>query len=153
MWVLIFVPSQWEFQIGTCDMLTVSDDLIMVRYILHRISEKYNCYGSGGHTNFSTLQMISTNGLDYIYKTCDKLKEKHNEHIKVYGIDNNKRLTGIHETSSINDFSYGVADRESSIRIPLNVYNDKSGYIEDKRPALNLDPYVVTNIIVNTILS
>ena len=159
------MPSQWEFQIGTCDMLTVSDDLIMARYILHRVSEKYNCYvsfypkpfsdwnGSGGHTNFSTLQMRSNNGLDYIYNACDKLKEKHNEHIKVYGDDNDKRLTGIHETSSINDFSYGVADRGSSIRIPLNVYNDKSGYIEDRRPASNLDPYVVTNIIVNTILN
>lgn len=158
------MPSQWEFQIGTCDMLTVSDDLIMARYILHRVSEKYNCYvsfhpkpftewnGSGGHTNFSTLKIRSPNSLNYIYEVCEKLKEKHNEHIKVYGDDNHKRLTGIHETRSINDFSYGVADRGCSIRIPLNVFNDGCGYIEDRRPAANLNPYVVTNIIVNTVL-
>jgi glutamine synthetase len=158
------MPSQWEFQIGPCDMLCVSDDLIMAKYILNRVTEKYNCYvsfypkpfsdwnGSGGHTNFSTNKMRSDNSLEYIYMVCEKLKEKHNEHIKVYGNDNDKRLTGIHETSSINDFSYGVADRGCSIRIPLNVFNDGCGYIEDRRPAANLNPYIVTNMIVNTVL-
>jgi glutamine synthetase len=159
------MPSQWEFQIGTCDILTVCDDLIMARYILHRVSEKYDCYvsynpkpfsewnGSGGHTNFSTLQMRSNDGILHIYSACEKLKENHKNHIKVYGSDNEKRLTGLHETSSINDFSYSVANRGSSIRIPFTVFNDGCGYLEDRRPAANLNPYLVTNIIVNTVLN
>jgi glutamine synthetase len=157
------MASQWEFQIGTCDMLTVSDDLIMARYILHRVTEEYGCYvsfhpkpfnylnGSGGHTNFSNIKMRSVDGLKTIYEVCEKLKEKHEDHIKVYGDDNDKRLTGTHETSSINNFSYGVADRGCSIRIPLNVFNEGCGYIEDRRPASNLNPYVVTNKIVKTV--
>jgi len=159
-------PSQWEFQIGTCDMLTVSDDLIVARYILDRIAEEHNCFislepkpfgpkwnGSGGHTNFSTGTMREKNGIQYIYEACEKLKETHTEHMKVYGKDNEQRLTGIHETSSIHDFSYGVADRSCSIRIPLDVSNKKCGYLEDRRPASNLNPYLVTATIVNTVCS
>lgn len=159
-------PSQWEFQIGTCDMLTVSDDLIMARYILNRIAETYNCYisldpkpfgpnwnGSGGHTNFSTLKMRQPQGIKYIYEACEKLKNTHQEHMMVYGKNNELRLTGIHETSSINDFSYGVANRGCSIRIPLQVANDGCGYLEDRRPASNLNPYLVTTAIVKTIHS
>ena len=157
-------PSQWEFQIGTCDMLTVSDDLIVARYILGRVAEEFNCFislepkpfgpdwnGSGGHTNFSTATMREENGIQYIYEACEKLKEKHKDHMKVYGKDNERRLTGIHETSSIDDFSYGVADRSCSIRIPLDVSNKKCGYLEDRRPASNLNPYLVTATIVNTV--
>jgi glutamine synthetase len=157
-------PSQWEFQIGTCDMLTVSDDLIVARYILDRIAEEHNCFislepkpfgpkwnGSGGHTNFSTAKMREKNGIQHIYEACEKLKETHLEHMKVYGKGNERRLTGIHETSSIHDFSYGVADRSCSIRIPLDVANKKCGYLEDRRPASNLNPYLVTTTIVNTV--
>jgi len=159
-------PSQWEFQIGTCDMLTVSDDLIVARYILNKIAEEYNCYislepkpfgkewnGSGGHTNFSTILMREPNGILHIYKACEKLKETHSEHMKVYGKNNELRLTGIHETSSIHDFSYAVADRGCSIRIPLSVANNNCGYLEDRRPASNLNPYLVTSTIVNTTCS
>ena len=159
-------PSQWEFQIGTCDMLTVSDDLIVARYILNKVAEEFNCFislepkpfgpewnGSGGHTNFSTGTMREKDGIQYIYDACEKLKEKHEEHMKVYGKDNEMRLTGIHETSSMHDFSYGVADRSCSIRIPLDVSNKKCGYLEDRRPASNLNPYLVTATIVNTVCS
>jgi glutamine synthetase len=159
------MPSQWEFQIGTCDMLTVSDDLLVARFFLHKITEKYNCSvsfhpklfsewnGSGGHTNFSTIQMRETNGLTYIVEACEKLAKKHHEHIVVYGIDNDKRLTGNHETSDINTFSWDKQNRNCSIRIPLQVCIDNCGYLEDRRPASNMDPYLVTEIMVNTICS
>ena len=159
------MPSQWEFQIGTCDMLTVSDDLLVSRFILHKITEKHNCCvsfypklfkewnGSGGHTNFSTIQMRQDNGLNYIIDACEKLSHSHVEHINVYGVDNDKRLTGKHETSSIHMFSWGKQNRNCSVRIPLQVCIDNCGYLEDRRPASNMDPYLVTEIMVRTICS
>jgi glutamine synthetase len=159
------MPSQWEFQIGTCDMLTVSDDLVVARFFLHKITEKYNCCvsfhpklftewnGSGGHTNFSTKQMRETDGMKYITDACEKLARRHTQHIEVYGMDNDKRLTGKHETSDINHFYWGRQNRNCSIRIPLQVCIDNCGYLEDRRPASNMDPYLVTEIMVKTICS
>ena len=158
-------PSQWEFQIGTCDPLLVSDDLIVARYLLSLVAEKYDCYisydpkpygpnwnGSGGHTNVSTIKMRVKNGLTEISKACDKLKKTHDEHMLVYGKNNHLRLTGIHETCNMNLFTYGVADRGASVRIPLQVYNNGCGYLEDRRPAANLDPYIVTCTLMKTLI-
>jgi len=158
--------SQWEYQIGICDATKVGDDLYMSRYLLHRISEKYNCYvsfspkpipnlnGSGGHTNFSTKKMREPNGLKYIYEACERLKETHETHVKSkgYGLDNNLRLTGLNETSSIHIFSYETGNRSCSVRIPLQVELNKCGYLEDRRPAANLNPYIVTELLMNSIL-
>jgi len=157
------MASQWEYQIGICDALKVSDDLWVSRYILQRITEDYKCYatfhpkpyegwnGTGGHTNFSTRTMREEDGWNTIYEACEKLKIKHNEHIKVYGEHNELRLSGQFETSDSKNFSYGVSDRACSIRIPINVYNSKKGYLEDRRPASNLDPYLVTRKLIETI--
>ena len=159
-------PSQWEFQIGICAPFIMGDHLWMARYILSRIAElnevcvsyapkpygiKWN--GSGGHTNFSTSLMRSEGGIEHIYKAIDKLKEKHCEHMLVYGEGNAERLIGLQETSNINVFTYGDCDREASIRIPINVKQQGYGYLEDRRPAANLDPYIVCAKILETLCS
>ena len=91
-----------------------------------------------------------------IEAAIEKLSTQHERHIRVYdpkdGRDNQRRLTGRFETSSIHDFSAGVANRGASIRIPRQVGEDKRGYLEDRRPSSNCDPYRVTEIIVRTTL-
>ena len=158
------MASQWEYQIGPLPPLEVSDQMWISRYILNKISEEFNCVisfhpkpykgdwnGSGGHTNFSTLNMRNPNGIDYIFEACQKLEKTHHLHMQVYGNNNNERLTGLHETSSIDDFSWGISNRGKSIRIPLNVSNEKCGYLEDRRPAANLDPYLVCEKLCSSI--
>ena len=81
----------------------------------------------------------------------DKYK---NEHIAVYGPDNHMRLTGKHETAAIRDFTYGVADRGASIRVPHSfVNNGYKGYLEDRRPNSQGDPYQISSQILKTIAS
>ena len=156
-------PSQWEFQVCSDD-IDAGDSLMLLRYILDRVSEEKNVIvtlhpkpmagdwnGSGCHTNFSTADMRKEGGHNLILKAMSKFEAKTKEHIDVYGVDNEQRLTGLHETAPIDEFSWGYGDRGASIRIPKTTLVDGRGYFEDRRPASNIDPYKVIERIIRTV--
>ena len=156
--------SQWEYQLKEDSPTEEADNIWMSRFILQRLAERMGMYisyepkpvdgnwnGSGGHINFSTKHMRENADLSYMSLICSSLEEFHNEAISVYGEDNNKRLTGDHETSSIDEYSWGEMDRSASVRIPHTTVKTGMGHIEDRRPAANVDPYEAFSYLVCTL--
>jgi glutamine synthetase len=157
------MPGQWEYQVGPCVGIESGDHMWLSRYLLTRVCEDFGVVcsfdpkpipgdwnGAGCHTNFSTEPMRQDGGYDVIIDAITKLGKKHQEHVACYGVGNDRRLTGAHETAPIDKFSYGVAHRGASVRIPRQAKLEGKGYFEDRRPASNMDPYVVTGKIYKT---
>ena len=163
------MPAQWEFQIGPIGAPTAADHLWLARWLLYRIGEdvetvdgrkgisatldpkpvKGDWNGAGAHHNFSTNQ--TRENYDACVAAAEALETRHDLHIANYGHRIEERLTGLHETCSYREFRYGVSDRGASVRIPWQVARDGKGYIEDRRPNANCDPYTVTRLIIETV--
>ncbi|MCZ6593599.1 MAG: glutamine synthetase beta-grasp domain-containing protein [Bacteroidetes bacterium] len=159
--------GQWEFQLFAKGAKKAGDEIWLARYLLDRLTEKYDYYidyhpkpikgdwnGSGMHANFSNTIMRTCGSRHVFEQICEAFRPATKEHIDVYGEFNDQRLTGLHETASIDDFSYGISDRGASIRIPIiTVDKGWKGYLEDRRPASNGDPYKIAARIIKTVKS
>ena len=159
--------GQWEFQLFAKGAKKAGDEIWIARYLLDRLTEKFGYYieyhpkpikgdwnGSGMHANFSNTLLRTCSSQKTYEAVCEAFRPVVKEHIDVYGEFNSQRLTGQHETASINDFSYGISDRGASIRIPIiTVEQGWKGWLEDRRPASNGDPYKIAGRIIKTVKS
>ena len=171
-------PGQAEFQV--CDYgIDACHQLMMLRYLLVANGETYgikisfdNCVIPGGkynhsgcHTNFSTSKMRTYDtpenedlvGLEYIkdvIKNFDtNILENRNDFEDVFGKGVTQRLEGTLETSSWYQFNWGFGTRCTSIRIPIGVARNGYGYLEDRRPGANVDPYTISNWLMEQVIN
>merc|ERR1711976_170208 len=160
-------PGQWEYQCGICKGIDMFDQLWLSRYILQRIAEFYGIIsdlrpkpvegdwnGSGCHTNYSTNSTRDkSKGWDTFMKYCDSLKEFHPQTMALYGTGNDKRMTGLHETARFDEFTYGIGARGCSVRIGNDAKRDGCGYMEDRRPSSNIDPYLSVSALADATIN
>ncbi len=157
-------PSQWQYKIGPVEGIEAADQLWIARYIMQRLAEQTGVTisyhpkplgddfpGSSSHVTFSTIQMRLPDGYPAITNAIDKLAENHGTYVQNCGEYTAARLTGEHGASLFNNFSWGIGSRDTSIRIPMETFNNKCGYFEDRRPSANMDPYKICGLILETI--
>jgi len=157
--------GQWEYQIGPSGPMKTCDDLIVSRFILNRLAEEYGCYisfepkildnwnGSGCHINISSNIMRNKTQQSYetILQAIKNLELNHSKTIENYGLNNQLRMTGIHETSSYDKFTFGIGTRDTSVRIGNDTFKNKHGYFEDRRPGSNINPYLALHALMRDI--
>jgi glutamine synthetase len=148
-----------EIQVGIGKGVDAGDQVWMARYVLGRVAEQHGLAvsyepklaaefnGSGMHTNVSSDDTRAPGGLAFITEAMPQFEAAHAEHMRAYGEGNQGRMTGAHETASYDRFSFGVADRGASVRIPRQTAAAGCGYFEDRRPAANADPYDVIRCV------
>lgn len=157
------LPGQWEYQVGPCEGIDCGDQTWLARWLLERVAENFqvvvsfhpkpikgNWKGASGHANYSTKSMRAEGGMKAVTENIEKLRMRHAEHMQEYGMYNEERMLGTLKSSRIDKFTVGRADRTASVRIPNVTEREGKGYFEDRRPASNMDPYVVSSLIAYT---
>nr|CAH7745052.1 unnamed protein product [Callosobruchus chinensis] len=142
-------PSQWELKTNGERGVKPADDMWFSRWLMQRIAEDFGlCISfqpfvsprwskSGLHVTYSTKKMRDNDGMKYIQETIKKLEKCHTEMLKIY------------KSTYLGDkFTSGIGDRTASVRIPKIVADKKKGFIEDRRPAGNADPYKIMEALI-----
>ena len=158
--------GQWEFQIGPLGPVEVVRSALAgaVAALPHRRGLRHlgaprsrsRSRATGtvpGRTPTSPRRRCARTTTPII-AACEALgKAARRAHRATTAPGSSDRLTGLHETAPWTEYSYGVSDRGASVRIPWQMAKEGKGYIEDRRPNANMDPYVVTRLITDTVCS
>jgi hypothetical protein len=160
-------PGQWSYQVGPCHGIELGDELWVSRYILSRVSERFKVVasldpkpipgdwsGSGCYVKFSTAETRASNtGLNAIQDHLQRLHGSHAQHMTAYGQGNTRRFSTLAGKPPQDlKFTCGFGNKTCSITIPRATLLNRGGYYTDRRPASNMDPYLVTMLLVSSTL-